>query len=176
MVEVFPPRAKSLVAAVEEPLSQTANEESLDAGIAMLLFPPQSCAKWTIKRILLACKLWALDFLDPATDSETCERRVDTLLTSHDIMMDEIRARYAVDDVWYLEVLAVHPLLQSRGMGSKSMQWLLEYVDNSPIFLECTSERNVKFYERWGFEVVEEVELGEEERVTLWVMLRPTQP
>lgn len=99
------------------------------------------------------------------------------LLEVHDGIMDKARARYQVEDVWYLEVLAVHPLLQSRGIGGKVIQWLLDYTDNEAIMLECSSKTNVGFYEKMGFETIEEIDLvdgessaREEGTAKIWAM------
>lgn len=70
-----------------------------------------------------------------------------------------IRRRYERSEVWYLEVIAIHPLLQSCGLGKRVMQQLLEYTKGQVVALECTSERNIPFYEKLGFSVEEEVEL-----------------
>lgn len=56
------------------------------------------------------------------------------------------------------------------------MRWILEHVHDEPIYLECTRKENVGFYESFGFEVVEEVEMVEEGQDDLfkhWVMVRP---
>lgn len=54
------------------------------------------------------------------------------------------------------------------------MNWVLSYTENEPIVLECTTERNIRFYESLGFKVVEEVSLTDsDETGKLWVMLRP---
>lgn len=93
--------------------------------------------------------------------------------------MDKIRAQHQIDNVWYLEILGVHPSLQSRGLGRQVIRWISEYVGNSPIALECTSQKNIRFYEKLGFAVIEEIEMidlesstGEESKITFWVMLK----
>lgn len=74
--------------------------------------------------------------------------------------------------------MAVHPLLQSRGLGRNVLEWILKYTGNDPIFLECARRENIGLYESHGFEVVEEVELVDEEdaglnqQVQYWVMVR----
>lgn len=93
-------------------------------------------------------------------------------MEAHKNAIDRIKAQHHTN-VWYLEVVAVHPSLQSRGLGAKAMQWVLDYIGHETIVLECTSESNIKFYERFGFRVVEEVSLADEDgAVKCWVMLR----
>lgn len=94
-------------------------------------------------------------------------------MNSHDKTISRVKKLHKLCDVWYLEVVAVHPSLQGRSLGKKAMAWVLEYINNTPILLECTSESNIPFYQKLGFEVVEEVELMEGgEAVKLWFMLR----
>ena len=84
-----------------------------------------------------------------------------------------ITTRYNIQDPWYLEVVAVHPFLQGRGLGKVMMERILDYVGHAPIVLECTAERNVGFYTTFGFEVVEKVELADSGgSVSCWFMLR----
>lgn len=90
-----------------------------------------------------------------------------------------LQARYP--SLWYLEVIAVHPSLQSRGLGGGVMKAILEKVAGNPIFLECTKQENIGFYEGFGFKTIEEVELTdtpahEEEngKLKYWVMIRET--
>ncbi|KAJ6015489.1 hypothetical protein N7540_010080 [Penicillium herquei] len=121
-----------------------------DAGAVVFLFPPKYQLNWSIPRIWRAVKLFLLNTLKPAHDTG-CKK-----------------------SLWYLEVIAVHPSLQSRGIGGKVMRWILEHVEDQPIYLECTRRENIGFYESFGFEVVDEVELGDEEqKVSYWVMIRP---
>lgn len=75
--------------------------------------------------------------------------------------------------MWYLEVIAVHPCLQSRGIGGGVMMCILEHVGDQPIYLECTRQENIGFYESFGFQVVGEVELQDEEQnLKFWAMIR----
>ena len=96
-------------------------------------------------------------------------------MQAHDATMRRISSQYA--NVWYLEVLAVHPSLQGRGLGGEAMRCVLEQVKGDPIVLECTERSNVRFYEKLGFDCVEEVVLsdpsvGNGHECRMWVMLR----
>jgi ribosomal protein S18 acetylase RimI-like enzyme len=74
---------------------------------------------------------------------------------------------------WYLMTLGVAPEHQSRGAGSALLQPVLAAADatNTPCFLETATTRDVAFYRKHGFEVVEEYALGTDGR--LWAMVRP---
>lgn len=45
--------------------------ECLDSGAVIILFPPMKHIKWSFSRLMLACKVWLLDWIDPATDKGT---------------------------------------------------------------------------------------------------------
>ena len=71
-----------------------------------------------------------------------------------------------------LQLLAVEPQLQSRGIGSALMTPGLARSDREqvPTYLEATSERSIPFYERHGFEVIGEIEVPD--GPTLFAMWR----
>ena len=72
---------------------------------------------------------------------------------------------------WHLGPVAVDAHLQGKGIGSKLMQAFCAMMDaaGEVAYLETDKEINVRFYERFGFEVV-----GEEEvlGVSNWFMIR----
>ncbi len=70
-----------------------------------------------------------------------------------------VHREFAPGDHWYLQTLGVEPIHQGKGYGSLLMEYMLEKIDKSnplPVFLETSTEINVKFYKRFGFEVVKE--------------------
>ncbi|KAL4988796.1 hypothetical protein BDW68DRAFT_186866 [Aspergillus falconensis] len=156
---------------VEEGRSENEDGDE-DAGVVVLLFP-QRHQKWTFERLLLLCKLRLLDIFRPVHEKGTKQQRLEAMMDSHDKAIDRIKKLRRLHDFWYLEVVAVHPALQGRSLGKKAVASVLDYINHEPIVLECTSESNVPFYQKLGFEVVEEVELVEGgEAVRLWFMLR----
>jgi ribosomal protein S18 acetylase RimI-like enzyme len=72
---------------------------------------------------------------------------------------------------WHLGPLAVDAHLQGRGVGSKLMQAFCARMDaaGEDAYLETDKEINVRFYERFGFEVITE---GEVLGTPNWFMLR----
>lgn len=98
-------------------------------------------------------------------------------MSSHTKSLSSLQRQYK-QFLWYLEVIAVHPSLQSRGIGRNVMNGVLENVRNQPVYLECTQQGNIGFYESFGFRVIEEVELIDEESnnesatVKYWAMIR----
>jgi len=87
---------------------------------------------------------------------------------------NKIHREYASGDHWYLQTLGVEPAHQGKGYGSLLMEYMLEKIDNTnplPAFLETSTEINVKFYKRFGFEVMKEGIIPETD-VEQWYLLR----
>jgi ribosomal protein S18 acetylase RimI-like enzyme len=62
------------------------------------------------------------------------------------------------DRHWYLETMGVAPSAQRLGIGSRLLAPALELADRDRVdcYLETSDRDNVEFYERHGFEVVED--------------------
>ncbi len=78
---------------------------------------------------------------------------------------------------WYLATLGTAVEQQGKGVGSALMRPVLAHCDAEglPCYLESSKERNVPFYRRHGFEVVQEVPLPGG-GPTIWTMWREPQP
>jgi len=78
---------------------------------------------------------------------------------------------------WYLASLGTAVELQGKGVGSALMRPVLTHCDAEglPCYLESSKERNVPFYRRHGFEVVEALPLPGD-GPTLWTMWREPRP
>jgi GNAT superfamily N-acetyltransferase len=74
---------------------------------------------------------------------------------------------------YYLAVLGVEPELQGKGFGAALMAPILGRCDRdgTPAYLESSKERNIVFYERHGFRVLEEVPLSKD-GPAIWPMWR----
>ncbi len=86
----------------------------------------------------------------------------------------KVHREFAPSDHWYLQTLGVEPIHQGKGYGSLLMEFMLEKIDNSkplPVFLETSTEINVKFYKRFGFEVMKEGIIPDTD-VEQWYLLR----
>ena len=59
---------------------------------------------------------------------------------------------------WYLAFLGIEPSEQGKGLGSALLRPVLERCDSegTPAYLETSNERNLPFYQRHGFEVVQQ--------------------
>ncbi|GCD95996.1 GNAT family N-acetyltransferase [Embleya hyalina] len=74
---------------------------------------------------------------------------------------------------WFLETVATAPEAQGRGLGRAVLEPGIEEAERAdfPAFLETSSEANVRFYERLGFEVTADVRLPDDGPRT-WCMRR----
>ena len=73
---------------------------------------------------------------------------------------------------WYLQTLSIAPAAQRSGAGTALIRPALERADaeGMPCYLETQRRSNIPFYERFGFELVEEI--GLEDSPRLWLMWR----
>ena len=73
---------------------------------------------------------------------------------------------------WYLLFIGVDPVHRGKGLGSELMEHALRRCDrdNTPAFLESTNPRNRSLYERYGFEILETLQVGSSPPIT--TMLR----
>jgi ribosomal protein S18 acetylase RimI-like enzyme len=74
---------------------------------------------------------------------------------------------------WYLWGLAVKPSRQGQGIGGMLMQPVLARADADrlPCYLETMNEKNVPFYERYGFRVMSDGAVPRH-GLRIWAMLR----
>ena len=90
---------------------------------------------------------------------------------------DDTGAHRPTEPHYYLAALGTDPRFQRQGVGAALLQPVLERCDREglPAYLESSKERNVPFYQKHGFEVVEELTIPGGPRV--WPMRRaPSQP
>lgn len=67
-------------------------------------------------------------------------------------------AHFPPHPAWYLMYLGVHPDGQGAGTGRELLNTALDDVlarEVAPVYLETGTERNVRFYERFGFRIRE---------------------
>ena len=72
-----------------------------------------------------------------------------------------LKAKHGLTQACMLERMAVLPALQGKGVGTLALRQALAECDAAgwPCLLATNEQRNVKFYERLGFAVIEEDEL-----------------
>jgi ribosomal protein S18 acetylase RimI-like enzyme len=88
-----------------------------------------------------------------------------------------IESKHPHEPHWYLATLGTAVDRQGTGVGSALLTPVLEHCDAEgiPCYLESSKERNLPFYRRHGFEVVEEVPLPGD-GPPVWTMWREPQP
>jgi GNAT superfamily N-acetyltransferase len=74
---------------------------------------------------------------------------------------------------WYLGVIGSDPSVRGKGFGQVLMQSRLDRVDaeHAPAYLESTKHQNLAYYQRFGFEVTDEIVLPEGGPI-MWPMWR----
>ena len=80
-------------------------------------------------------------------------------------------ARYdPLNQHWHFGPVGVLPSHQGKGIGSKFLNRFCHEVDAclSPAYLETDTDQNVRFYERFGFEVVKETEIFNVKNRYMW--------
>jgi ribosomal protein S18 acetylase RimI-like enzyme len=70
--------------------------------------------------------------------------------------MEELHKRNMQKPHWYLSLLGVAPTSQGSGIGSVLIEPILKQAsrDGLPCYLETSTEKAVRFYQKHGFEVV----------------------
>ncbi|MCP3994136.1 MAG: GNAT family N-acetyltransferase [bacterium] len=88
---------------------------------------------------------------------------------------DDTHKQHMPEPHWYLMVLGVDPVHQGGGHGSLLVSAGIERADrdNTPIYLETEKGPNTKFYEKLGFDVLDEVTI---EAIDLPFSLMVRQP
>jgi ribosomal protein S18 acetylase RimI-like enzyme len=96
-------------------------------------------------------------------------RRFDTYMG----YADQLHKRYAPASHWYLWAVGVDPQSQGRGIGGRLLAPVLARAsaDGAACYLETGIERNIRFYERHGFQVVAEGQVPGQ-GLQVWAMLR----
>ncbi|HEX7365003.1 MAG TPA: GNAT family N-acetyltransferase [Dehalococcoidia bacterium] len=74
---------------------------------------------------------------------------------------------------WYLSLLYVAPEHQGQGYAGALLSPMLARIDSKhlPCYLETTEQKNIQFYERYGFRVTEITEVPGTS-LRFWAMLR----
>lgn len=88
----------------------------------------------------------------------------------------ELMDAHGNEPMFRLERMVVHPDMQGKGLGSRALKQALDEADEAglPVLLCTQEERNVRFYSRLGFEVVQTHDFA---GCSHWTMLRqPVQP
>jgi ribosomal protein S18 acetylase RimI-like enzyme len=77
-------------------------------------------------------------------------------------IFEQMEKFHPAEPHWYLPMVGVDPMHQGSGLGSELMTEALKAVDRDglPAYLESSNSRNISLYERYGFEVIGEIQFG----------------
>jgi hypothetical protein len=112
-----------------------------EKGCVLLLFPEKK--KSSLKTMLLDAKL--------ALKAIGIERAIKIMNRE-----SKIHSFHPKEPFLYLWFIGVDPMYQGKGSGSRLLEEVLKKYDK-PICLETSTIRNLPWYERFGFEVYQEV-------------------
>jgi GNAT superfamily N-acetyltransferase len=108
---------------------------------------------------VVAAALWAPPGAEPISDEDAEElgQRIEELPGPDASRFQQLLKTFADHhphgSYWYLTFMGVTPGRQGQGIGSRLMAPVLERCDRegAPAYLDATSERNKRLYERHGF-------------------------
>ena len=64
---------------------------------------------------------------------------------------------------WHLTIIGVDPIRQGQGYGAALLKYGLAVCDRDQksAYLVCTKPSNIDFYQRYGFELLGTIQIGE---------------
>jgi ribosomal protein S18 acetylase RimI-like enzyme len=74
----------------------------------------------------------------------------------------QMDSHHPSEPCWYLPTIGVDPSCQGRGLGSALLQYAIERIDRdgAVAYLESSNARNIPLYQRYGFEIMGEIQAG----------------
>ena len=117
------------------------------SGCALVLLPEKK--KTTLKSILLDLKLifksTGLSNIKKALDRES-----------------KIKKLHPADPMYYLWFIGVDPKVQNKGTGTTLLKDVIQQAEakNRSVYLETSTLKNIPWYEKFGFKVYNELDLG----------------
>ena len=83
-------------------------------------------------------------------------------------MLEQVGVSHPETEHWYLPAMGVDPLHQGKGYGSALIERGLEICDHNHVaaYLESTNPMNIPLYQRFGYEVVGEIQAGSSPTIT----------
>lgn len=116
-------------------------------GCALIVLPEKK--KTTLKSILLDIKLifssMGLSNVKKAMDRES-----------------KIKKFHPKEEMYYLWFVGVDPKEQNKGVGSSLIKDVIKQAElkNRSVYLETSTLRNIPWYEKYGFKIFNELDLG----------------
>ena len=112
-----------------------------------------------------AAALWLPPGVSPDEESlgKVMEQGVDPARQSEVFaVLEQVGMSHPEDEHWYLPAIGVDPMYQGQGYGSALLERGLEVCDRNHLaaYLEATNPLNIPLYQRFGFEVIGEIQAG----------------
>ena len=116
-------------------------------GCALILFPEKK--KTNLKSILLDLKL-----ILGATGLSNVKKAMDR--------ESKIKKLHPPDLMYYLWFIGVDPRVQNKGTGTTLLKDVIKQAEakNRSVYLETSTLKNIPWYEKFGFKVYNELDLG----------------
>jgi ribosomal protein S18 acetylase RimI-like enzyme len=78
-------------------------------------------------------------------------------------ILEQMGSYHPPEPHWYLPLIGVEPTRQRCGYGSAMLSYALEQIDKEgkPAYLESTNPENKGLYERYGFEVIGNIQVDD---------------
>jgi GNAT superfamily N-acetyltransferase len=104
---------------------------------------------------------WRVPARDAVRDVPAAVRALGRRLPVGIATLQAIESSHPDEPHWYLGILGTEPAEQGRGIGGALMAPVLDRCDEEgvPAYLESSKERNIPYYERFGFRVTGELDL-----------------
>jgi len=113
----------------------------------------------------MGCALWLApgvypdeEALGQALSDSVPEPRRSEMLS----VLEQMGESHPEETHWHLAIIGVDVAHQGKGVGAALMQERLTKLDAQGVhsYLESTNLRNIPFYERHGFQVIREIQVG----------------
>ena len=94
-------------------------------------------------------------------------------LRKNDDFSEDLHKKLIPYPHWYLSTIGIDLKHQGKGIGSRMLSFMINHIakDHKTIFLETNSEKNVKLYKRFGFQILHKV-LTPRTNIYHWSMIR----
>jgi ribosomal protein S18 acetylase RimI-like enzyme len=104
------------------------------------------------------------------TEEEAQTGQVNNLEWRKSYWRNEWARQDPLNQHWHLGPVGVLPSHQGKGIGTALLNRFCKEVDASlaPAYLETDTDENVRFYERFGFQVVEETGIFNVRNYFMW--------
>ena len=104
---------------------------------------------------------WKTPPLDIAKDSISMIRAFGMMIPKALPLLGRMEKVHPTEPHWYLAVIGTDPVRQGTGAGAALITEVTDRCDDAglPAYLESSNDRNLSYYERFGFQVTEAISI-----------------